>query len=107
MDCPCSDHFLSCFVVQDSAIPKMDLAPAADDVNAALLETWHSDEDALNFVSPHSSDLDGVVQIFCIDDGLSSYGLLSTAVAEFGVCDVCRGDGQANFSADGCIDCAC
>ena len=74
MDCPCFDHFLSCFVVQDSAIPKMDLAPAADDVNAALFETWHSDKDALNLVSHHSSDLDGVVQIFCFDDGLSSYG---------------------------------
>ena len=74
MDCPSFDHFLSCFVVQDSAIPKVDLALTADDVDAALLETWHSDKDALNLVSYYSSDPDGVVQIFCFDDGLSSYG---------------------------------
>ena len=74
MDCPCSGHFLSCFVVQDGAIPKMDLALTTDDVDAALLQTWHSDKDALDLVSHYSSDLDGVVQICCLDDGLSSYG---------------------------------
>ena len=52
----------------------MDLALTADDVDAALLKTWHSDKDALNLVSYHSSDLNGVVQIFCFDNGLSPYG---------------------------------
>ena len=74
IDCPRSDDFSSCFVIQDSAIPEMDLASAADDVNAALFETWHPDDEALDFIGHHSFDLNWVAQKRCFDNCLSPYG---------------------------------
>ena len=71
----------------------MDLTFAAYDIYLALFETWHPDKDTLNFISHNGSDLDGVVQEACVDQGLTAYGQRGIAVAEFGIRDVCWGDG--------------
>ena len=52
----------------------MDLAFAADDVDAALFETWHPHDEVLDFIGHYSFDLNWIAQICCFDSCFSSNG---------------------------------